>query len=461
MKKILVIISFFSFTPHCIYAQQKTYCDTIIKQAYFDLNRDSIKLALEKLNYAERCDYSNSLLEARKKLQTDIFIKIENQKNTLNAFISKYKSANKKLNNQYFALKNKQRAIDSLYKAAINQAYRNAPSEYARLINDGPSEVNNNQSRFFDSSYLLAYSQHFYLLKNLIDSIEISSPNTKNPVRDTTAIKIYNSISNKLYYNNELYQRVYTAFERIEKNDTGNMVIKKADSLNFTSVKKENTFVIKHFKSLKKIKSSAENKYPTINFCYTDDNYINVFGPGGLNDTICMGARVTALDYDEAEKIIYFGTAGGYIGYIKYSSSGHRYQPVFENKLESEITAIRFFDYTDSSRIKNHFLLSVAKTSNSVLYRLDSILKEEKLLIGNILPYKKDFGEVEYAVVNVEYGRIIFKTKLKEKTDYYSWNPFTYNLLPKLKEVKNFKTGLDNDDLSVKTRSLMAATKVY
>jgi len=151
---------------------------------------------------------------------------------------------------------------------------------------------------------------------------------------------------------------------------------------------------------------------------------------------INMGAMVTALDYDEGKNIIYFGTLGGYIGYIIYAGNSKKLQPVFKNKLESEITAIQYFEYRDNPNDKtNRFLLAAARTSNTSVYKVDEkSLQPDIHLIGNELPFKKEYVQIEKAAFDGN-GKIILKTS---KSKYYSWNPFTYDLLEKLKEKKGF-----------------------
>src|SRR5206468_564803 len=80
---------------------------------------------------------------------------------------------------------------------AKKQTLKIAANEYARLIREGPSAGNNNYKEFYDDDYLLAYIFHFDRLGNLV------APEDRG---------VYRSLQNKLYYNNDLYERVYEAF---------------------------------------------------------------------------------------------------------------------------------------------------------------------------------------------------------------------------------------------------------
>jgi|GEM_PF-2710406 len=305
------------------------------------------------------------------------------------------------------ALKQKEIA-DQSADSARKLNLKNAASEYARLIQDGPSDDNNNEKTFYAKDYFLAYSQYFDQLNDSLKNFH-----------DKAAYGIYKSIRNKLYYDNELYQRIYDDFDINKSLDT---VIKEDDRLKdiFSNIQND---------------PNVKSKNGKLNFSPNVDNYIYVYNDNHVAiDTIYMGARVTALDFNDDKNIIYFGTSSGYIGYIDYNGKRKKYQPVFENKLKSEITAIHFFDYKDNPDSINHFLLAVAKTSNSSVYKLDGkSLKPDRLLIGNELPYKKDYGNIEQAVFNKD--KIIFKTS---KGTYYSWNPFSHSLLPKLKVLRKF-----------------------
>lgn len=359
----------------------------------------------------------------------------------------------------------KQREADSSAKIAVlnrqeaitekqNAIYKNlkiAANEYARLIREGPSDENKNKNEFYGNNYFLAYQYHF-------DQLE-----------DSTAKEdawTYKSLQNKLYYNNDLYQRVYENLEKIgerslvvreDKTANPDYDLKLADiniakdkfkinekgKLTLFSSGKTDTATAQG----QEFVSFAVSKSQQRLFCSTNDNLIYVFD-NKLNriDAINMGTKVTALDFNDERNrsLLYFGTSGGYIGYIDYGKD-RKNQPVFENKLESEITAIQVFKHTYTDRhaheVKETFLLAAGLKSSPRVYKLDNnTLRPDALLLGNMLPYtEKEYGRIIQAGFNKN-DRVVLVTS---KGTRYLWNPFTHDLLDKLTASKKFNPGTE------------------
>ena len=61
-----------------------------------------------------------------------------------------------------------QQVANSQKEIAENLNLKNAASEYARLIHDGPSDENGNENTFYKNDYFLAYSYHFDQLGSLL-----------------------------------------------------------------------------------------------------------------------------------------------------------------------------------------------------------------------------------------------------------------------------------------------------
>lgn len=353
-------------------------------------------------------------------------------------------------NESALAEKLQREKADSITKITIEQNLKIAANEYARLIRDGPSDENNNKNEFYGNNYFLAYRHHFDQLE---DSLAIK--------KDTVAYNSYKSLKNKLYYNNDLYKRAYenlvfikhkadviekneklepatgekrldnTTTAALETNNKGRLTIVRIRDAGITTAdslsKKGQEFI-----------SLAVSEKQRLVLCSTNDNLIYVFNDKlRRRDTISMGARVTALDFfdDHDHGIIYFGTASGYIGYIYYDMH-KKNQPVFENKLETAITAVQLFTRfrTDKNNrdIKETFLLAAATQSNPRVYKLDdNSLKPDKLLFGNELPYsKKEYGDITRAGYLSKLNMVMLVTS----NGIYLWNPFTRDLLDKLEE---------------------------
>ncbi|MEP7107931.1 MAG: hypothetical protein ABI760_08110 [Ferruginibacter sp.] len=296
------------------------------------------------------------------------------------------------------------------------QTLKIAANEYARLIREGPSVENKNQNMFLDSSFLLAYVYHFDTLKELI------AP------EDRAA---YRSVKEKLYYNNDLYRQICEDFVSIKKYDIVIMDQGTTDDAPVISVK---------WPAVSNSRDTSTNPFISkdkkMMLWSGNNNFIYVYNENtGVLDSIAMGSKVTAIDFNEQYQIIYFGMATGYIGYIEYSGKKKKYQPVLENKLESEIRAVQVFEYQDNKKEndKHLFLLAVPQKSNARVYKLpEGDLKPARRLVGNELTYRKQYGKINGG--RFQNGRVILFTS----DGNYSWDPFTYDLLDKLAGEKKF-----------------------
>ncbi|MBE7170255.1 MAG: hypothetical protein INR73_06680 [Williamsia sp.] len=365
------------------------------------------------------------------------------------------------------ALSAKQQA-DNLLRKTNDQKLKIAANEYARLIREGPADENKNKTEFYGNDYMLAYQYHFDQLKDLVAAEDMAA---------------YQSLKNKLYYNNDLYQRICEDFDKMDRRrevirEDKNLKPDIDGKLSAINISKERARInergkltIAGFSNANKgtadalsgtdqeFISFAVSRNQQRIFCSTTDNLILVLD-NRLNkiDVINMGAKVTALDFNEARSIIYFGTAGGDIGYIDYGRD-KKNQPVFENKLESEITALQVFRYALKDRRTNDapetFLLATGLRSEPRVYKLDdNTVRPDFRLFGNILPYtEKQYGKIYQAAFSQETGLVTLVTS----TGTYAWNPFTYSLLDRLKAIRRF------DPSTAQTKSLIdkPAIKFY
>lgn len=99
-------------------------------------------------------------------------------------------------------------SIELLRKAAVTakeDAYRstlaNAPYKYIRLIKDGPKDKEKIKKDSFDYK-LIAYCNHLVSVKDSMKKKEMNA-----------AIDTVNSLVEKLYFNNDLYEKVYFCIE--------------------------------------------------------------------------------------------------------------------------------------------------------------------------------------------------------------------------------------------------------
>lgn len=327
---------------------------------------------------------------------------------------------------------------------ALAQNRKIAANEYARLIREGPSEENRNKDAFYAQNFLSAYAYHFNQLEGLM------TPEDKGA---------YLTLKNRLYYNNDLYKQLYEAVRRQNSNEAlRREPAARPSASSPTMANGAKVSLTKNTKGLTNtvsisgsVNASFTPDRPDAQFlalavgkrrgaplvlCSTTDKLIYVLNEKLEKvDAIAMGTKVTALDFfdDGSRSIIYFGTAGGYIGYIVYNAQ-KKNQPVFENRLESEIVSVRLFSPKPKDGIEGGtFLLAAGKESSPRVYKLDAgSLKPDKLLYGNELLYaKKTFGAIASADYDYDAGRVL----LYAGTGVWSWNPFTQDLLKKLNDV--------------------------
>ncbi len=359
------------------------------------------------------------------------------------------------------ALDEKQKANDLLEKTR-QQNLKIAANEYARLIREGPSDENRNRGDFYGKNYFLLYARYF----NELDSLTQGDDH-----------EAYRTLREKLYYNNDLYKRIYENAKHLandQKKDERVM-----DSLLLELPKsgppprgtdaavglQQNVIALRRGtqtltdtlrnKGQEYVAYTRSKRAGRLLFASTTDNYIFVYNDRLQRvDTINMGARVTALDVlDEGDKksIVYFGTANGYIGYIQYEAD-KKNQPVFENKLDSKITAIELFSRQPPKGRRGgatagleYFLLAAGLTSSPRVYKLDpATLTPNKVLLGNELPYQRRvMGEIRFASYD---GR---RVRLYTPEHTYLWNPFADELLRELNNtVRERNKNVDLPDVA-------------
>jgi len=86
--------------------------------------------------------------------------------------------------------------------------WSNAPYKYVRLIRDGPEDVGKIKKDSFDIK-LIAYCNHLDILG---DSIK--------KYCDSSSLADYNMLMDKLYFNNDLYEKVYYCLKSLNPDDT-------------------------------------------------------------------------------------------------------------------------------------------------------------------------------------------------------------------------------------------------
>ncbi len=338
---------------------------------------------------------------------------------------------------------------------ARGQNILSAPNEYARLIREGPTEIKKIIKDTFDYK-LIAYCNH------LKDSL---GPLTES-LKDKKAMDAYNSLNEKLYNNNDLYDKLYYCLK--SKNED-KKVINQIRDVKFSQPKSnfnntveakisEDSLSItltdnKIIKSLQKIIVLATNKNDQLVIYSTADNFVNVFKySSSSTEKIPMGTRVTALDYNDEKNIIYFGTANGDIGFITYAAS-KKNQPVFQNSLYSKITATKFFNAHNKS-----YLLVTGLRSRPVVYLLDSSdLIDNKNLIGNVYPEKISNAVTDAYFNEADKITLITKSAYDGGIVTYTWNPFSVDLLEDLKKIMKNKSSNYEKTLS----TIMAHNKIY
>jgi energy-coupling factor transporter ATP-binding protein EcfA2 len=325
---------------------------------------------------------------------------------------------------------------DQLKRQAIINTFKNAPSEYARLIREGPVNKKEIQAEDFDLK-LSAYTQHLDILEPKI--IEIGEPE---------AIDKFNKLKDRLYYNNDLYEKIYACMATVPDPDAKsklfarNIRYNKGFNGDFDPSNPSFVQVNNEMKAMgKRINKIVEDKGDHRILCATDDNWIYVYRNAGnllrLENRIPMGTLVTALDYNADKHIIYFGLRTGNIGYIKYNKD-KKNQLVFENYMGSPVVSIQLFKNTVKGKEYN-FLLATAEKSRVVVYKLDeNSLQPDKNLFGNVLPEKK-LGVLTNAQFDERMQAVVIRAQSQRTGNaiYYSWNPFTAVVLDEYKKWKS------------------------
>lgn len=316
---------------------------------------------------------------------------------------------------------------DSIRNDSYKSTLSNAPYKYIRLVKDGPKDKDKIKRDSFDYK-LIAYCNHLVSVKD--------SMNTK---KMNTAIDTLNNLVENLYFNNDLYEKIYFC---LDANGWKSSVLDSSFKISGASLFAEKIKI----KSLaekrilppgKKFTSAVLSKNQHLLFCATEDNYIVVYNDNSSHaiDTIALGTKITALDYDDNSSTIFFGTVKGDIGFIRYNIDSKN-QPVydFENSLGSQTTAIEFFKYKDTS-----FLLATGINSKAAVFELDSnYLVSNNKISANILP-DKEIGFINDAKFDAATHMVMLQTTSKSGIQLmYSWNPFTYEILEKFKKLLNF-----------------------
>jgi len=321
---------------------------------------------------------------------------------------------------------------------AYNNSLKNAASVYARLIREGPYAKKEIQDSAFDFK-LVAFTEHLDSLGPLI------LKNIRNEYPD------YKLLLEKLYYNNDLYEKIYTCLNFTSPNAKKVLFDMIPNSGKFSGDYDSSNPAFKKIQSSlkssgKKLIKIIENKKDKLIFCSTNDNWIYVYSKGSdiPDNKIAMGAMATAIDYSSDNRIIYFGLESGDIGFIRYDKDKMN-QPVFENTLNTPVTAVQYFTFLSGQGINKgmlkHFLLVAGKKSKVVVYELaDKDPVPDRRLLGNSLPEKTLLD-----VVNAKFdaGKICIEVKSSRPgsmPSYYSWNPFTAEAF---EVYKRYKKGSD------------------
>ncbi len=319
--------------------------------------------------------------------------------------------------------------IDSLSYERKKQSFKRASSEYEQLIEDGPETKDEILKDSFDYK-LIAYAVHLDTLQSLIKL-----------TGDKKLQNAYGKLKDKLYYDNILYEKTYTSFETVDDKNARQSIFDKVKyDTAFDGTDTTAAYKIVQKQLGNRLLSSFQNKDGQRLICATSDNWIYVFTTGNnpqQENRIPMGAKVTAVYYDNEKQVIYFGLQTGDIGYIRYNRD-NKNQPVFQNQLSSPITAIQSFKHVTPDG-GNSFLLAAAKNSTVVVYKTDDTsLIPNKMLPGNILPEKK-LGEVSNAKFDDRLQMVLIKVDPPghKKEIVYAWNPFTDEILKKYRHFKN------------------------
>lgn len=343
-------------------------------------------------------------------------------------------------------------------RLARDTAYRQniltAPNEYARLIREVPTEAAKISKDTFDYK-LIAYCNHLDSLESLTRALD----------NNTTPLKNYYALREKLYNNNDLYEKLYFTLKKYGKGDSAIGLSKDPNDEKLRipleiATKSANTIAVTELGN--KLTASARSDNDHVNICATTDNFIYVYretesGKPQLESKIAMGVKITALDYNENGDIIYFGSANGDIGFIKYKNDGKN-QPIFQNSLYSKITATRFF-----TEKRHSYLLVTGLRSRPTVFLLGvDYLIPGKNLGGNVYP-EKISNDVLYADYDKKIKRVKLFTKpaSENKIIVYTWNPFSEDLLAILKKVMRVDQTGENYSKLVQLMKRKPEIKIY
>ncbi len=438
---LLGVLVFVGFIIAAIFNVQKNVAESEKNKAEIERQKaDSLRLIAEqaktsaflandKAEVAKKSADSSATIAIEQKQLADSAAKVAIEQKR------KADSSSKVANQEEFKAKTAKNNEESLKKAAINQAYKNAPSEYARLIREGPLDKKSILSSTFDFK-LVAYTEHLEKLGNLIAA-----------TKDQDAITKYDNLQNRLFFNNDLYEKIYACLENtttarkfvFDKTNISQGLIFPGDldsaNSNFEKVNKELQQAGKRI--IKIVEDEKDEKV----ICSTDDNMLYVFSTAKNTITresvIPMGARVTAVDYNNTKNIIYFGLESGNIGFIRYNKD-KKNQPVFENALGTPITALQVFNTLVNGENK-YFLLAAGKKSKAVVYELDeNSLVPDKKLLGNSLP-EKNLGDVTNARFDENSKMVLIRVRSPKSgsVNTFKWNPFTAIALEVYKNNKD------------------------
>lgn len=302
-----------------------------------------------------------------------------------------------------------------------------ALNEYLRLIRTGPTDKFKIRANDFDYK-VVAYAEYI----NLLDTP--FHPNS---------------------WNNELYEKLY--FSLIANNGESEAFSAKSEKYNANLDLSDNVAVVsvgyqletkntlsdsvintKVVSSMNKIKAIHVNKKDRLVICATLDNMITVLSYDAnykltIKNKIPMGALVTALDYDPAKNVIFFGLLSGEIGYILYGND-KKNQPVYDNLSDisqcdkktfvQEISAVDYFSHSDTT-----YLLATSINGKAVVYKLDqNQFKPNEKLSGIELPINKG------GITAARYDELQKGIILKINDKAYLWNPFVFEVQEKLKK---------------------------
>ena len=125
--------------------------------------------------------------------------------------------------------------------------------------------------------------------------------------------------------------------------------------------------------------------------------------------------------------------------------------------LGSKITAVQFFNYSN-----RHFLLVTGMRSAPVVCTLDnSSFFPETKLSANVLP-KEKLGQVINATFDYEINKVILQTVAQNGNKIiYEWNPFSFELLDKLKTINRVKSKNSDEYFKMVKRMNDPKIKIY